>query len=69
MDHQEAMKKTLNDKFLKMLDDLKNMESTLNNGMKVDFLYSSKTNFDCFEKDVSTNILILKQIIQKEIIQ
>lgn len=69
MDHQEAMKKTLNDKFLNMLDDLKNMESTLNNGMKVDFLYSSKTNFDCFEKDVSTNILILKQIIQKEIIQ
>tara|TARA_X000000950_G_C13668672_1_gene559023 strand:+ start:543 stop:752 length:210 start_codon:yes stop_codon:yes gene_type:complete len=69
MDHQEAMKKTLNDKFLKMLDDLKNIERTLNSGMKVDFLYSSKTNFDCFEKDVSTNILILKQIIQKEIIQ
>ena len=69
MEHQEAMKKTLNDKFLKMLDDLKNMESTLNNGMKVDFLYSSKTNFESFERDISTNILILKQIIQKEIIQ
>jgi len=69
MDHQEAMKKTLNDKFLNMLDDLKNMESTLNNGMKVDFLYSSKTNFESFERDISTNILILKQIIQKEIIQ
>ena len=69
MDHQEAMKKTLNDKFLKMLDDLKSMEKTLNNGMKIDFLYSSKGNFDCFEKDVSTNILILKQIIQKEMIE
>ena len=69
MDSQDVTRNTLNDKFLKMLGDLKNIEKTLNSGMKVDFLYSSKTNFDCFEKDVSTNILILKQIIQKEIIQ
>lgn len=69
MNSQEATKNTLNDKFFKMLSELENIENTLKSGMKVDFLYSSKTNFECFEKDISTNIFKLKGIIQKEIIK
>ena len=66
---QEENKKRLNDKFFKILSELQNIENTLNSGMKIDFLYSSKTNFESFEKDISTNIFKLKEIIQKEIIK
>ena len=69
MNSQEATKNTLNDKFFKILSELQNIENTLNSGMKIDFLYSSKTNFESFEKDISTNIFKLKGIIQKEIIK
>ena len=69
MDSHETTKNTLNEKFFKMLSELENIENTLSNGMKIDFLYSSKTNFESFEKDISTNIFKLKGIIQKEIIK
>ena len=69
MDPQNATKNALNEKFFKMLSELENIKNTLHSGMKVDFLYSSKSHFECFEKDISTNISELEQIIKKEIIK